>query len=263
MIEVRAPSAPPAPTAAAPLGAFQIARVFARSLLLQASWNRRGMQHLGFAYALWPALARLYPDPQARARALDRHLGFFNTHPYMAAAILGGVLRAEERIALGQASESTVAAYKGALAGPFAAIGDGFFWTALRPAAALLAIAASLWAGVWSLLILLAAYNVFHLSIRWSLFAWGHRRGDEVIDAVRRLHLPAAAGALRIASAMLAGATAAAWATRLSSWSWAQALALAAAAAGGYAALRLGARLYAVLYGGLALAAGLGWIAWR
>src|SRR5690606_13799238 len=43
------------------LGAGILARVFLRSLLLQASWNPRGMQNLGFAYAMWPALEHLYP----------------------------------------------------------------------------------------------------------------------------------------------------------------------------------------------------------
>ena len=64
-------------------------RVFWRCLFLQAAWNRRGMQNLGFAYAIDPALRRLYDDPGARAEALRRHLGTFNCHPYTAAAIVG------------------------------------------------------------------------------------------------------------------------------------------------------------------------------
>ena len=42
-----------------PLPTWALARVFLRSLLLQATWNRRGMQNLGFVYALWPALVHL------------------------------------------------------------------------------------------------------------------------------------------------------------------------------------------------------------
>ena len=37
-------------------------RVFMRSLFLQASWNPQGMQTLGLAYALSPALTELYPE---------------------------------------------------------------------------------------------------------------------------------------------------------------------------------------------------------
>ena len=42
-------------------------RVFFRSLFLQAAWNPRGMQNLGFADAMEPALADLYPDRAVRA----------------------------------------------------------------------------------------------------------------------------------------------------------------------------------------------------
>ena len=86
----------------APCPGGVLLRVFLRSLFLQASWNPQGMQNLGLAYALYPALEQLYPDPEARRRRCSRHLVFFNTHPYVAAAIVGGVLYHEERIARGE-----------------------------------------------------------------------------------------------------------------------------------------------------------------
>src|SRR5438067_1032257 len=105
---------------------FILVRVFLRSLLLQAAWNRRGMQNLGFAYAIAPALKALYPDPAQRRDAVRRHLGFFNCHPYMAAAILGGSIHHEERIAQGSEGAEEVQRYKRTLQGPLAALGDGF-----------------------------------------------------------------------------------------------------------------------------------------
>ncbi|TMA33943.1 MAG: PTS system mannose/fructose/sorbose family transporter subunit IID, partial [Deltaproteobacteria bacterium] len=84
-------------------------RVFLRSLFLQASWNPRGMQNVGFADAIGPALTELYPEPAERAKAVARHLEFFNCHPYMAAAILGGAVRLEERVASGELPAQTVA----------------------------------------------------------------------------------------------------------------------------------------------------------
>jgi PTS system mannose-specific IID component len=85
-----------------------ILRVFLSSMFLQASWNPKGMQNLGLAYALYPALEVLYPDPEARGEAVQRHLTFFNTHPYVAAAIVGGVLYHEERISKGEEDPSRV-----------------------------------------------------------------------------------------------------------------------------------------------------------
>src|SRR5262249_36155969 len=103
-------------------------RVLWRSLFLQAAWNPHGMQNLGFAFAMEPALGELYPDASARARAAERHLEFFNCHPYLAAAIVGGAVRLEEEVARGAAEPRSVSAFKSALASPFAALGDGFFW---------------------------------------------------------------------------------------------------------------------------------------
>src|SRR5205807_6838860 len=92
-----------------------LARVFLRSLFLQAAWNPRGMQNVGFADAIGPALAELYPDPAERARATARHLEFFNCHPYLAAAILGGAVRLEERVAGGEAPPQSVSSFKSTL----------------------------------------------------------------------------------------------------------------------------------------------------
>src|SRR5512137_100889 len=94
------------------LGHATLLHVFARSLFLQAAWNPKGMQNLGFAYALYPALERLYPDPRDLAEATERHLCCFNSHPYFAASIVGGALHHEEKIARGEEPSDAVNAFK-------------------------------------------------------------------------------------------------------------------------------------------------------
>src|SRR5438105_9121879 len=126
--EAPAMRAPPAEARA--VSRLTLWRVFWRSLFLQASWNPRGMQNIGFADAIGPALDELYPDRAARARAGERHLEFFNCHPYLAAPILGGAVRLEEKVAQGQLAPERVSSFKSALGPPFAALGDGFFWLA-------------------------------------------------------------------------------------------------------------------------------------
>jgi len=66
--------------------------VMLRSQFLQGSWNYERMQNGGWAYSLIPALKKLYPNKDDAAAALKRHLEFFNTHPYIAAPILGVTL---------------------------------------------------------------------------------------------------------------------------------------------------------------------------
>ncbi len=64
--------------------------VFLRSNLFQGSWNFERMQALGFCFSMVPAIRRLYPENNdARKQAIKRHLEFFNTHPYVAAPVLG------------------------------------------------------------------------------------------------------------------------------------------------------------------------------
>jgi PTS system mannose-specific IID component len=184
-------------------------RVFFRSLFLQASWNPKGMQNLGLAYALYPALAEFYPDPEARAAAVKRHLTFFNTHPYVAAAIVGGVLYHEERIARGEEDPSRVNEFKGALMGPLAALGDGFFWLSLKPAVGALCAALVPWLGAWAAVLFLVLYNVVHFTFRARLFRMGLGLGDRLVEAVARARLPSRGARLRAVAAASAGASAA------------------------------------------------------
>ena len=75
--------------------------VMLRSQFLQGSWNYERMQNGGWAFSLIPALKKLYPNKEEASDALKRHLEFFNTHPYIAAPILGVTLALEEEKANG------------------------------------------------------------------------------------------------------------------------------------------------------------------
>jgi PTS system mannose-specific IID component len=187
-----------------------------RSLFLQAAWNFERLQNLGWAYCFEPALKELYKDPVLRAAALRRHLEFFNTHPYMAGYVLGAALKAEEEAAnaataaLAQAKTVEVSGLKMALAGPLAAVGDGFYWATLRPATALLGVA-WLWLAPrpWHLaapLLFLAAYNLPCLWLRMASVHQGYKRGGEVAPHIARMGLPALSEGLRMAALLLAGA---------------------------------------------------------
>ena len=78
-------------------------KVWWRSTFLQGSWNYERMQNLGWAYSLIPAIKKLYTKKEDQAAALERHMEFFNTHPYVAAPIIGVTLALEEERANGAA----------------------------------------------------------------------------------------------------------------------------------------------------------------
>jgi PTS system mannose-specific IID component len=184
-------------------------RVFRRSLFLQASWNPKGMQNLGLAWALYPALVWLYPAPGARKAALERHLTPFNTHPYVAAAIVGGVLFHEERIARGEEGPERVEAFKRALMGPLAALGDGFFWLSLKPAVGALCCALVPALGAWAAVLFVVLYNTVHLQQRVKLFRLGVHTGDRLVEAIAHERLPMWGGRLRAVASACAGGIAA------------------------------------------------------
>jgi len=183
--------------------------VFVRSLFIQAGFNSEGMQSLGLVYALAPALEELYPEPLSRTRAFQRHLAPFNTHPYVAAAIIGGILFHEERIARGEEPEQRVNDFKRALAGPLAALGDGFFWLSWRPAVGAVAVATVPLLGAYSALLFLVLYNLLHLFLRGQLFVWGLRRGEGMLEQLAKLKAPSWAERLRRVAAASAGGLAA------------------------------------------------------
>jgi mannose PTS system EIID component len=242
-------STAPALAAAVPVPRWTLAKVFFRSLFLQATWNRRGMQNLGFAYAIEPALRALYRDRTRREEALRRHMGFFNCHPYMAAAILGGAIHHEERVAAGLEPSRAPQDYKQTLQGPLAAIGDGFFWTALRPFFGALGAVGALLLGLPAVWVVLVVYNLVHLSLRLGLFRAGYRRGDALVPLIARLSLPVAANHLRRAGAVLAGVAAGLVVLRAVAAGGVGPGAVAALSAGlGYAALARGARLLPTAY---------------
>ena len=181
-----------------------LARVAWRSLFIQAGFSPEAMQSLGLLYALEPAWPALYPDEAQRKAAVQRHLTPFNTHPYAAAALVGGILFHEVRLARGEGSEADVEQFKKTLMGPLAALGDGFYWLSLRPAAGALAAALAPFIGPFSALVFLLTYNVVHLATRTWLFVDGYREGGGVVVKLAALKVPAWSSRLRSLAAACA-----------------------------------------------------------
>lgn len=184
-------------------------RVLARSLFIQAGFNAEGMQSLGMLYALFPALEELYPDATQQQEAARRHLSTFNTHPYVAAAIIGGILFHEQRIVDGEEPPAKVDAFKSALMGPLAALGDGFFWLSLRPAVGAISVVTIPWLGAWSAVLFLVLYNLVHLSARGFLFFLGLKHGEGMVERISAMGIPRWSERLRRVTAGCTGGLAA------------------------------------------------------
>jgi PTS system mannose-specific IID component len=160
-------------------------KMFIRSFFIQALWNYERMQNIGFLFALKPFLYKIYLDKDKRKEALLRHIGFFNTHPYMANAIIAIIANMEKKIAEGSSNEkvSDMSAVKSAMEGPLAAIGDSFFGGVLRPLMSLISVfmliflkISDSWFKTYNVLIPLLfifLYNVVHIFVRYRLMSMG------------------------------------------------------------------------------------------
>jgi mannose PTS system EIID component len=183
-------------------------KLFIRSLFIQASLNFRGMQNLGFAFAMVP-VARLYAHDKKRAAdLLTRHLQSFNTHPYLAGSIIGSVVHIEERLD-GESDAAEANTLKNVLMGPYAAIGDSFFWGALKPFAAIFGVLVAVQGFLLAPVIFLLLYTPPHVWIRVKGFLEGYRKGKQGIDFIRMLDMPGIARKLRFISLIVLGILAA------------------------------------------------------
>jgi mannose/fructose/N-acetylgalactosamine-specific phosphotransferase system component IID len=145
------------------------------------------MQNLGLLVALLPWLRDQNLDLQARRRFCRRHYEFFNTNPYLANYIIGGLLwlETEERAGNGQ-NGSLARTFKDSLARSFASLGDQLFWLGLQPALLLLASLVGFWAGIWPALGLVVLFALLQLELRRRALGTGYRLGLDLVDLLAR-----------------------------------------------------------------------------
>lgn len=145
---------------------------------LQGSWNFERMQNGGWCYSLIPALKELYPDPVEYKKAVERHLKFYNTHPYVSAPILGIVLAMEEQKANGiSVSDTKIQDVKVGLMGPLAGVGDPVFWFTMRPILASVAASLALSQNILGPILFLVCWNVLRFGFLWVTQEMGYKKG--------------------------------------------------------------------------------------
>ncbi|MDR0921330.1 MAG: PTS system mannose/fructose/sorbose family transporter subunit IID [Lactobacillales bacterium] len=157
--------------------------VWWRSQFLQGSWNYERMQNGGWAYSMIPAIKKLYTTKEDRSAALTRHLEFFNTHPYVAAPILGVTLALEEDRANGApVDDVTIQGVKVGMMGPLAGIGDPVFWFTVRPILGALAASLAMGGSVLGPIIFFVAWNAIRMAFLWYTQEFGYKAGSKITE---------------------------------------------------------------------------------
>ncbi len=156
-------------------------KVWWRSQFLQGSWNYERMQNLGWAYALIPAIKKLYTTKEDQAAALERHLEFFNTHPYVAAPIIGVTLALEEEKANGvEIDDAAIQGVKIGMMGPLAGIGDPVFWFTVRPILGALGASLAATGNIFGPLLFFVGWNAIRMGFLWYTQEFGYKSGKEI-----------------------------------------------------------------------------------
>ncbi|TVX65986.1 PTS mannose/fructose/sorbose transporter family subunit IID, partial [Streptococcus pneumoniae] len=143
--------------------------------------NYERMQNLGWAYSLIPAIKKLYTKKEDQAAALERHLEFFNTHPYVAAPIMGVTLALEEERANGvEIDDAAIQGVKIGMMGPLAGIGDPVFWFTVRPILGALGASLAASGNIVGPLLFFFGWNAIRMAFLWYTQEFGYKAGSEI-----------------------------------------------------------------------------------
>ncbi len=158
-------------------------KVNLRSIPMEATWNYERQMHLGYCYAMLPALKEIYKDDQeGLTDAMVRHMEFYNTTPFVITLPLGVSIAMEEKNAVDEDFDTTsISTVKTALMGPIAGIGDAIYWGTLRVLATGVGTSLALQGNILGPILFLLIYNIPHFVVRYVLTFTGYRLGTNFL----------------------------------------------------------------------------------
>ena len=154
-----------------------------RSTFWQASWNYERMQNGGYAFAMIPAIKKLYKEKADQIAALKRHMEFFNTHPYVASPIVGVTLALEQEKANGAAvDDAAIQGVKVGMMGPLAGIGDPVFWFTLRPILGARCASIAMDGNMLGPIMFFLLWNILRFGFMWYTQEFGYKVGSQITE---------------------------------------------------------------------------------
>jgi fructoselysine and glucoselysine-specific PTS system IID component len=160
---------------------------FLRALTLEFSYNYERQQSLGFTFTMIPILKKLYSNKEDMAKALKRHLEFFNTTPYVAPLIVGITAAMEEENANDDDfDESAINNVKASLMGPLAGVGDSLYWGTLRLIATGVGTSLALKGNILGPILFLLLFNIPMLALFFTYFNIGHKVGTGFLSKLQK-----------------------------------------------------------------------------
>lgn len=152
-----------------------------RSLFLQASFNYERMQASGWLFGLLPALKKIHTNKADLSKAMQGHMGFFNTHPFLVTFVMGVVLAMERS----KQNVSSIQSTKIAVGAPMGGIGDAMFWLTLLPICGGIGADLALQGSIMGAVFFFVLFNLVHFGLRFGLAHYAYRMGVAAIPLIK------------------------------------------------------------------------------
>lgn len=158
--------------------------VFRSSLALEYSWNYERQQNMGYCVTMLPIINKLYKgDSEKHKAAMERHMEFFNTTPYISTAIIGITAAMEESNCENEDFDtSAISSVKASMMSPLAGIGDSLFWGTLRVIATGIGTSLALQGNILGAILFLLIFNVPAFAARYFCLMKGYEFGTKFLD---------------------------------------------------------------------------------
>lgn len=181
--------------------------IFWRQFQLLGCMSHTKMQGIGYGWTLAPILKEIYPDRDKYMEALKRESMFFNTTQALAPFVMGLTVSMEKENAENPDFDvNTINGIKVALMGPFAGIGDTFFYSTLRVIITSLVIGLAINGNILGPILYVLLYNIPNYLIRYYGMVYGYRLGSTfVVDAQKSGLLECITKAASIVGLMMIG----------------------------------------------------------
>ncbi len=164
-------------------------RCFLRTYWVGAAYNARGLQNIGFMYALEPGLEAIHRQGKALRSARLRYARHYNCHPFLTPMLLGAFLNIECAIAEGRLAPQALLNLKDTTANTLSAIGDSFFTGTLLNTWVLVASSFILLGFPYVALALTGLAFALLQCFKLAIFVMGCKRGLGSLLFMRRLDL--------------------------------------------------------------------------
>ena len=169
----------------------ELRSLFWRSCSMDFSWNYERQCSLGYAFSMAPIIRKLYDKKEDRAKALKRHLEFFNITSWVSTLPLGISAAMEEGNAGAEMEKdgfdtASINSVKTALMGPLSAIGDSFFWGTVRLIATGIGTSLAIQGNILGPILFLLVFNTPAWIARYTLTGIGYNAGTGFLKQMEK-----------------------------------------------------------------------------